>query len=227
MNFNESPTELTTAATDFILAVLAFGIVFYLLRLRSEHNWKANVWATTFGMLGLAGIFGALAHGVAMAPATNRLLWQPLNLALGLTISLFVVGAVYDRFGLRTARRALPVMLGIGVAFFAVTQIVTGTFLVFVIYEAAAMLTALVIYAQLAARRQLPGAAFMTVGVLLTIIAAGVQASKIIAFTFIWQFDHNGAFHLIQMVGLVMLLIGLRAGLLASSSGHPRTQASS
>lgn len=213
MKFNEIPTELTTAATDLILAVLAFGAVIYLLRLRSADSWKANLWAATFAMLSFASGLGAVAHGFDMTPATNRLLWQPLNLALGLTIALFVVGALYDRSGQRTAKRALPIMIGVGVAFFAVTQIASGSFLIFVIYEAIAMLIALTIYLQLTMQRKLGGAAFMTAGVLLTLIAAALQASKAVTFTMVWQFDHNGVFHLAQMVGVLMLVAGLRRAL--------------
>jgi hypothetical protein len=50
-----------------------------------------------------------------------------------------------------------------------------------------------------------------------TIIAAVVQAGwdgKASPLTFIWQFDQNGLYHLIQMVGVVLLLVGLRMGLL-------------
>ena len=55
----------------------------------------------------------------------------------------------------------------------------------------------------------------MAAGVLVTLIAAGVQASGAVSVTLIWQFDHNGLFHLIQMVGVVLLVAGLRAALLA------------
>ena len=81
------------------------------------------------------------------------------------------------------------------------------------IYEAIAMLIALTIYLQLTMQRKLGGAAFMTAGVLLTLIAAALQASKAVTFTMVWQFDHNGDFHLAQMVGVLMLVAGLRRAL--------------
>lgn len=146
MEFIDIPTEQTTAVTDLILAATSFGSALHLRRYRIANPWKANLWVWAFGLLSLASALGAVAHGLKLSLATNRLLWQPLNIALGLAIALFVVGAVYDLWGRRVAGRMLPIVIGIGLAFFAVTQIVTGTFLVLVIYEVVAMLVALIIY---------------------------------------------------------------------------------
>jgi predicted ferric reductase len=80
------------------------------------------------------------------------------------------------------------------------------------------MLFALGAYGWLAINNQLPGAGWMAAGVLVTLIAAGVQAlwkGQARPLTFIWQFDQNGLYHLIQMVGVVLLLVGLRIGLLS------------
>lgn len=214
----DSPTERTTAATDAILTLLALACVFHLLQIGHQRDsWKVGLWAWTFGLLALAAALGAVAHGFKMSPAANLRFWQPLNLALGLVVALFVVGVVDDVWGLGVAQTVLPVMLGIGVAFFGITLVFPGIFLVFILYEAAAMLFALGAYGWLAVTGRLPGAGWMAAGVLVTLIAAAVQAlwdGKTRPVTFIWQFDQNGLYHLIQMVGIALLLVGLRIGLL-------------
>jgi len=215
MKFIDIPFEQTTAVTDAILAVLALACSLYVLQVGRSDRWKAGVWAGAFGLLTVAAILGTIAHGFQMSAATKDLLWQPLNLALGLTIALFVVGVVYDWWGQAAARRVLLPMLAVGVIFFVVTRIFTGTFLVFVIYQAIAMLFALAVYTWLAAKQRLSGAWLMAAGVLVTIIAAAIQASQAVSFTFIWQFDHNGTYHLIQMIGVILLTLGLRAAFLA------------
>jgi hypothetical protein len=55
----------------------------------------------------------------------------------------------------------------------------------------------------------------MAAGVLVTIIAAAIQASGSVSLTLIWPFDHNGLYHLVHMVGALLLLAGLRAALLS------------
>jgi hypothetical protein len=209
MQFNPIPTELTTAATDLLLMLVSLACL-AAVRGAADRE-RARLWIWTFGLLGLAGGIGAIAHGLAMAPATNDLLWKPLNLALGLTIALFVAAALYDSWGSRVTRRALPALLVVALAFFAVTQLIPGTFLVFVVYEAIAMIAALVLYTRLALTRRLPGAWLIVLGIALTIVAAVVQATQVVQFTLVWPFDHNGAFHLIQIAALPLLAAGLRA----------------
>jgi hypothetical protein len=220
MKFTDIPTEQSTAITDAILALLALGCLWYLRRIGQSDPLKTNLWLWIFGLLALAAILGTIAHGFQMSARLNHLFWQPLYLSLGLTVALFVVAVVYDMWGYEAARRVLPVMLVIGVAFYGVTVLIPGSFLVFIIYEAMAMLFALGIYGWLAWQGQLNGAWLMTAGILITIIAAGVQASEAISVTIIWPFDHNGLYHLIQMLGLLVLVAGLRAALLAEPSPY-------
>jgi hypothetical protein len=57
----------------------------------------------------------------------------------------------------------------------------------------------------------------MAAGVLITIIAAVVQAGKAVRVTVLWEFDYNGLFHLIQITGVIVLTAGLRLALLAQA----------
>jgi hypothetical protein len=216
MEIIEIPTEQTTAATDALVAFIAvaFAVMLSVEGGKSDRT-KGRIWSAVFGLLAVAAALGAIAHGFQMSERTNELLWMPLNLVLGVTVALFVIGAVYDLRSFSLPRLLVPILLAIGVAFFVVTALIPGSFLVFVVYEAIAMLFALVVYIVLAARRTLRGATMMAVGVLVSIVAAAVQATGAVRFTLIWDFDHNGAFHLIQMVGLVFLLIGLRTDLVS------------
>lgn len=217
MEFIDIATEQTTAATDALLALVALASTLYVLRIGwNRDRWKATIWACAFGLLTMASVLGAVAHEFMMSDRVNNLLWQPLNLALGLTIAMFVVGVVNDLVGHRASRRALPIVAAVGVVFCVVTLLIPGTFLVFVIYEAVAMLFALGAYVWLAARGALPGAWWMAAGVLITIVAAAIQASGAVSITVVWPFDYNGVFHLVQLPGVVALVVGLRAALLAS-----------
>ena len=63
---------------------------------------------------------------------------------------------------------------------------------------------------------ELNGAILMAAGVLVSIIAAGIQASKNVSVAFVFEFDHNGIFHIVQIFGILLLVIGLRLSLLSS-----------
>ena len=150
-----------------------------------------------------------------MSKAFQTFLWHPLYLSLRLLVALFIVAVVYDIWGEAIARQVLPIMVVIGVGFFGITLVWPNSFLVFIIYEAVVMLFVLGGYIWVAYRGHLEGAWLMAVGIFVTIIAAGVQASKAFSFTFIWSFDHNAFYHLIQMVAIVLLGAGLRKALLS------------
>lgn len=147
-----------------------------------------------------------MAHGLSLEEGTRRHLWQPLNGALGLTLTGFVAGAVLDRWGAMAARRSFPGLVLVGAGFFFYAT----SFLAFVLYDGVATLFCLWVYGALALGRRSPGAGWMAAGVVPTLVAAVIQATHLLSFTFILSFDANGIFHLVQLPALGCLLVGLR-----------------
>ena len=109
-------------------------------------------------------------------------------------------------------------MIALAVVFFGVTQVASGAFLVFVLYEAVAMLFAFGVYAYLTTKETGGAMSLMLVGVGLNIVAAAIQATQAVSFTLVWPFDHNGVFHLVQMVALFVLCVGLRNSLVPTAA---------
>jgi hypothetical protein len=206
------PTEQTTAATDVIMAILALIVTIKVYQTGKDVDFrKTRIWMWAFGLLTFASAIGAVAHGFQMSKLTNFILWQPLNLALGVAIGLFAAGVVYDFRNFSLPKILIPVLLVFAIVFFTITVLIPNAFIVFIIYEAIAMIFAFVVYSILASRKKIKGAGFMAAGILVTILAAAIQAIESIKVTFIWEFDHNGLFHIVQMIGLVILLKGLQA----------------
>ncbi|MEA3478401.1 MAG: hypothetical protein U9R60_09500 [Bacteroidota bacterium] len=210
MNFIDIPTEQTTAATDFILGILAVWSAYKIYK-AGHHSSpvKARIWKWVFILLALAAFFGAIAHGFQMDERINFILWQPLNFALGLGISLFAAGAILDLRQGSMPGGIVPGLLALGFIFYFITVLIPGTFLVFIIYEAVVMLFALIAYIVLASGQQLNGAWWMVSGIFISIIAAVIQATGSVKIMVFWEFDHNGIFHVVQMFGIILLLKGL------------------
>ena len=217
MEFIDIPTEQTSSVTDAVLAIMAVAAAIYLLQISQKARWKTTLWVCLFGLLALASVLGTIAHGFKMSIALRTYLWYPLYLSLGLLVALFTVAVVYDVWGEATARRLLSIMVGIGVGFFGMTLVWSDSFLVFIVYEVVAMLFALGGYLWLVYRGRLEGARLIAAGIIVTIIAAGIQASHAVSFTFIWALDHNGIYHLVQMVGILLLVAGLRKTILTNT----------
>jgi hypothetical protein len=125
-------------------------------------------------------------------------------------MALFAVGAVRDWRGDRDARRALPPMLALAGVFYGITRLTGGDFLAFVVYEAGALLFSLCVYLRLASGRRRPGAASMAAALAVSLGAGALQASGLGAVRLLWEFDHNGLFHLVQLLGLALMVAGLR-----------------
>ena len=84
--------EHTTAATDAVLALAALAAIVVIRR--TPASFGRSVWVAALAALLLASLLGAVAHGLRLSPALREFLWQPLYLSLGVTMALFVVGAV-------------------------------------------------------------------------------------------------------------------------------------
>jgi hypothetical protein len=206
MLIHHSPFERVTAVTDIFMGLLA---AYAAIQLSQLSGFKSAVWAWTFGLLAFSSFLGAIAHGFEMTPKVNDHIWMPINLSLGLALGLFVVGALFDLSGESLASKSLPVMLVVGFGFFLVTVWKPGTFMTFIAYEAVAMLFALGVYVYLLFTSPLPGVEWMMTGIFVTILAAVIQATGKAGKAIFWYFDNNGIFHLIQMIGILLLMVGL------------------
>jgi hypothetical protein len=204
-----SPTEQTTAATDAALALLALAGAWYLSR-AVPPSYPRGIWRAALLALALASVLGAVAHGLVMSEARREILWQPLYLLLGVTMALFVVGAADAWRGSAAAQRLLVPVLGLALVFYGVTRLARGNFLVFVLFEAAALIFSLAVYLWLGYRSGRRGAGLMALALGVSLAAGAVQASGPMSVRLIWAFDHNGLFHLLQLVGVSLLLLGLR-----------------
>ncbi len=207
-----SPTELTTAATDLAVGVLCLVSLRQLLRIQTSARWKRGVWAWVLALLVLASALGAAAHGLQWSSEVRDAIWKPLYLMLALSVALFLVGGVHDWRGEAAARRFLPWAIASGTLFFVLVEWLGGAFVIFVAYETTTMLAALAMCVSLAATRRTAGAGLVAIGLALTIGAGAVQVSGL-AVRVIVPFDHNGLFHLVQLIATAVLVIGLRRGL--------------
>ncbi len=200
-------TEVTTGATGALLgAVVIAGV--RSLRRAVPPSPRLAVWTAAFSAFAAAAFLGTIVHALDLDPALTDLLWQPLYLLLGVALALFTVGAQADWRGWPSARRWLPWALLAALGFYLMTRLQHGNYLVFVLFEGVALLWALGVYAALA-RRRWPGATMVALGLLLSIVAGGLQATTL-GFILVWPFDHNSLYHLGQVVGVLALIRGLK-----------------
>ncbi len=211
MSFVTIETELTTAFTDLILAIICVTAIVFFVKSDSFRleKQRITVWTAAFGCLTIAALLGFFAHGFEMSDATKQWLWHPLYLCLGLTVSLFAAGVLIDLKGAPVNRAVIAGLMVAGLCFYGVTIVFPDNFIVFILYQAVAMLFALSAYLYLWWRYRKKEFVLMTAGIVVSMIAAAIQASGPITMTLIWEFDHNGLFHIVQMAGIYLLTVGV------------------
>lgn len=205
----DSATEQTTAATDLIIAVLAV-VAYVYLKNNGPSGLRGRLWRGVLLLLAIAALLGAIGHGIVLSGAVYAIVWAFAYLALALLVALFLLATIRDFAGDSVARRALPVLLVIALVFFGYAMLDPENFLPFILYELAVMSLSLAGFVGITMRGELPGAPWITAAIAVNILAAAVQAEGSAGLTLIWQFDHNGVFHLVQILGVVLLVHGLR-----------------
>ncbi len=207
--FVDSPVEQTTAVTDLFLALQSVGVIVMLRRVPVRKPMWTDVWTLFFGLLAIASVLGAVSHGIHLHDSMQNVIWGTVYLALGLVMALFAIAAVAMTWNHDLARRCVPYFIAIAFIFFAITQLWSDSFLLFVVYEAITMVAALSLYAACYWFRREQGAGFLSAGILAGIAAAIVDSQSSLQMTWIWTFNNHGLFHLVQMLSLLLIAIGI------------------
>ena len=193
--------EPTTSITDFLLAVEAVALA-ALLAWRTQPFPSKLYWLAGFLLMALAAILGGFAHGLARP----RIFPVIFALLAGMVAALSMA-VLTDAFGPASLRWALWPVGGAAAVILSVAIMTKAHVRVFVGAGLAGMALLLVLYlGRLAAGD--PGAGFLAAGAALSGAAAPLIIKKV-GFTAIWKFDHNGLYHLVQMLVLLLFYLGL------------------
>ncbi|MFA7536633.1 MAG: hypothetical protein WCY68_11125 [Desulfuromonadales bacterium] len=197
--------EPMTLLTDWLLAgvVLAFSV-----RLAGRsRDWSVRLWATAFFASALAAIAGGAWHGFRpyLAFPADPLLWKLALNAIGLASFCLLAAAVFATLAGLPRNIALSVAAGKFLIYAG--WMVTHDAFRFVIYDyGSAMLTVLLLQIPGLLRRR-PAAGWIAGGILVSFVAAGVQATRLAPHPF---FNHNDLYHIIQIGAFYLLYRGGR-----------------
>lgn len=208
--------EPSTLITDLLLGALALACGIGLLRRSGWADRAARLWGAGLLTLGVAAIAGGLYHGFRplLAPLAVTALWKSTVLAIGLADLLLLAGALFAWAGRRLRRLLLPLLVA-KFAVYAVWMAGHDDFL-YVLLEYGPSLLLLLVLALVAWRRRPDrGGAAITAGVLVSVLAALVQASGLSLHR---HLNHNDLYHLVQMVAVWLFYRGARSWLPAGTA---------
>jgi hypothetical protein len=199
--------EPMTALTDLVLSLLAFGfalrLVPYAQRLRQE---SIRDWGIAFAVLGVGALAGAISHGLTayLSETVSAVVWRVTLYSIGVASVYMVSGTARAALRHRVASW-LILIAGIKLLAFLYRSSVTPEFHLAVYEYIPNMIAVLVMGLVLRRYRRNSSGLWITLGVIVSFVAAGVQLNGLSPHP---SFNHNDLYHVIQMVGLVLLYRG-------------------
>ncbi len=208
----KSPTELTTAATDLILGIECAVILILLWQTPSPERWRIYLWSGFFGSLTASSLLGAVAHGWEVSPGLRQILFLLIFGGIGLSVGLLSIGAWGEVFGGAWVGKALWFLVALGILLVGMGRFYRWILLVGGTLGVSAFFFSLGVYGFLAWSRSTSAVLLIVAALLLSLAGGAVQTSRW-TLHLIFPLDHNGLFHLVEMVALGLLGAGVRIGL--------------
>lgn len=199
MNLHEPMTLLTDYALGALCVTLA-------IRMRGRGLPQSrSSWSQALLACAIAAFAGGTYHGFLpwMDASPAAALWRLTMLAIGWAAYAAVVASC--RAHLPARQRVVIWIARLQFGIYALFAIASGAFIVAIIDYSVAFLFVLAVHFW--AWRELGDRAALTVvcGVLVTFLAAGIQAAEIAPHE---AFNHNDLYHVVQMAGTALLYRG-------------------
>ena len=199
-------SEPVTLATDYLLASLTLFLA-WRLHARAERQLARIAWALAFLALGTGAALGGTWHGFATIDASLRVvLWKATVLAIGVASAAMIFGSARAMAG-PALRRGLAGFAVVAFVIYAGWMLFHNAYVFVVVDTAAAMVIVAALHAFPPAAWRSPGSRWMVAAVVLSAIAAAVQACR-------WaphpNFNHNDLYHVLQMVAMALFYAGAR-----------------
>lgn len=206
--------EPVTLATDYAMGVLAVVLAVRLLRAGlAAGQVPILLWSGAFAATALAAWFGGTHHGFLqmMPAAAARGVWKVTVLSTGVASACLLAAVAVAGTG-GALQRVLLTAAVVKLAVYVWWMLSHDDFL-FVIADYGLALAALMVVMWVSTTGGLAAASpWLTAGVAVSVVAAGIQALGIAPHP---HFNHNDLFHVVQMVALYLLY---RGGLLVRAA---------
>jgi hypothetical protein len=207
--FSITISESTTTITDYLITVVAWWLGARLsLAATSQHNHAIRLWAIGFFFVGLGALLGGTSHGFVtyLGEAGLRYIWKGTVYAVGLSMLFAVAGTVEGSSFGAVVRRTLHSVNVIGFAVYATWMIDHSGFIYVIYHYVSAMIGIASMQTWAWLRHRAITAPWIIAGVLVTLLGAIIQQS---GFTLHEHFNNNDLFHVVQIVGLLLLYRGV------------------
>lgn len=211
--------EPITMLTDYALAGVSGSLGWLLFRAR-ENQASRSYWAMALAALALAAALGGSYHGFApmLSISLHDLLWKVTVLTIGFASFGMLVGSA-TAVAKAHPRKLLLAFAAAKLALYSGWMLAHDEFIYVIADSGITMAIVAALHGWSAMRRRDIASRYMLGAVFVSLLAAGVQASR---FAIHEHFNHNDLYHVIQIAAMALFYIG--AGRLRDRSKHGETE---
>ena len=193
-----------TLATDYALGLLAASLSIRMRR-RGAPSGR-SYWVAALAAAAAAAFLGGTYHGFLpwLDSRIATVLWKATLLSIGCAAYGASMATIRIHLS-EPARRVCRLVAAVQLVLYSVGAMLTDAFLLAIVNYSIAFGFVLAVHARAWLRwRDIP-AAWVIAGVVVSFLAAGIQAAGIAPHP---HFNHNDLYHVVQMVGTWMLYRG-------------------
>jgi len=212
VNIVHSPIAQCSVVTALFLALVSAGSICGISQYHHKDPWKGRLWAAIFGLVLFSVGVGAVYFSIDIS-LNAKIVLQQIMLFFSVQFSAFlIVAAVDDYFGRHSAKRIFYPLISAATVFCFIAFIFQERITLFAYFELPALIFSFFIYLRLELRTK-PGAGWILLGVVLTLIGFFVQENMSEELNPGCPFDKDSAFYLFQILALLNFTKGIRKSL--------------
>ena len=181
--------------TDYALGGVTVWLAFLLLK---NDSRSCRFWTLAFAALAAGAFLGGTYHGFRI-----EALWKPTVLLVGVASFGMLAGSAYSTTS-GNVRRALVIIAAVKLAFYEAWMLGHDAFIFVVADTASAMLAVAALHLL---RLDNPATRWILGGVVVSLIAAGIQAGRLALHE---HFNHNDLYHVVQIAAMALYYAGAK-----------------
>lgn len=200
-------TEPMTMATDYLITIAAFIWGIRMVRKNTTHPGRSvRFLAGALIFIGVAAATGGTFHGFRMMMPhwLEVATWTATMVAIGAASFCFASATIFTAFA-GTLRKVLLGVMTAKLAFYLLWLLGHDDFKYAIREYSPTMAAVLIVQLYLWLKRKDPAARWIVAGVAISFLAAFIQTLELGLHK---HFNHNDAYHLVQIVGLYLFYRG-------------------
>ena len=207
-----SGTELTTALTDALIALLSIYIFIRFLYLRFDNKYMRYTWLFFFVFMFIAGTMGFIIHGITLNINVINSLWNVLLFIFCIILCLLLLTSVIEIKNNNINKKNVIMLSCISLSIFIIIYVLSlygfDIVLLYSLFVGVSVIYSLSVYFILYFKHKEKNNIYFIISILLQFIGGIVLTSKSFYIKLFLEYDYNSFYHVCLLFTLYLFYLG-------------------